>query len=100
MLEDLTRHLESKPSNKSHLLYELAQCISAAIDADHVNVYIHRTEGNITKFAPEDPKEEYVKKQYNIYVGVTLLSLNGIEKNMETPQGAHTIPLKTLFSDI
>ena len=60
MLEDLTRHLESKPSNKSYLLYELAQCISAAIDADHVNVYIHCTEGNITKFAPEDPKEEYV----------------------------------------
>ena len=60
MLEDLTGHLESKPSNKSHLLYELAQCISAAIDADHFNIYIHRTEGNITKFAPEDVKEEYV----------------------------------------
>ena len=60
MLEDLTRHLESKPSNKSHLLYELAQCISAAIEADHVNVYIHQTESSITKYSPEDPKEEYV----------------------------------------
>ena len=60
MLEDLTRHLETKPSNKSHLLYELAQCICAAIDADHINIYIHSSEGHITKFAPEDLKEEYV----------------------------------------
>ena len=64
MLEDLTSHLETKPSNKSHLLYELAQCVCAAIDAEHVNFYIHKTEGHITKFAPEDPKEEYVSKAF------------------------------------
>ena len=68
MLEDLTSHLETKPSNKSHLLYELAQCVSAAIDADHVNIYIHSTEGRITKFAPEDLKEEYVSKALTFHL--------------------------------
>ena len=60
MLDDLTRCLESKPSNKTHLLYELAQCISAAIDADQFNIYIHSTIGHITKFALDDLKEKYV----------------------------------------
>ena len=33
MLEDLTSNLISKPNNKAKLMYEVAACISAAVDA-------------------------------------------------------------------
>ena len=54
MLEDLTSNLISKPNNKAKLMYEVAACICAAVDADDFNLYIHETEGQITLFGPED----------------------------------------------
>ena len=58
MLEDLTSNLISKPNNKAKLMYEVAACICAAVDADDFNLYIHETEGQITLFAPQEEKTE------------------------------------------
>ena len=52
MLEDLTSNLISKPNNKARLMYEVAACICAAVDADDFSLYIHETEGQITLFGP------------------------------------------------
>ena len=52
MLEDLTNKLISQPNNKSNLMYEVAACICAAVDADDFSLYIHETEGHITLFGP------------------------------------------------
>ena len=54
MLDDLTKHLMSKPNNKAPLMYDLANCICAAIDGDFVNLYLHDMEGQITQFSPDD----------------------------------------------
>ena len=58
MLEDLTSNLISKPNNKAKLMYEVAACICAAVDADDFNLYIHETEGQITLFGPQEEQEE------------------------------------------
>ena len=34
-------------------MYELAQCIQLAVDADLVNLYLVETEGEITKYCPD-----------------------------------------------
>ncbi|RXG72469.1 putative 3',5'-cyclic phosphodiesterase pde-5 [Armadillidium vulgare] len=39
MLEDMTETLQTKP-NKSHILWELSQCIVSAINADRANLYL------------------------------------------------------------
>ncbi|KAB7502300.1 putative 3',5'-cyclic phosphodiesterase pde-5 [Armadillidium nasatum] len=39
MLEDMTETLQTKP-NKSHILWELSQCIVSAINADGANLYL------------------------------------------------------------
>ena len=57
MLEDLTSDLISKPNNKAKLMYEVAACICAAVDADDFNLYIHETEGQITLFGPPEEAE-------------------------------------------
>ena len=59
MLDDLTKHLMSRSNNKSHLMYELANCICAAIDGDYVNLYLHDEEGRITQFSPDDESKKY-----------------------------------------
>ena len=59
MLDDMTKHLMSRPNNHAHLLYDLAHCIAAAVDADHANVYIHDKDGHITRFLPFDHEKRY-----------------------------------------
>ena len=40
-------------TNKGQIMFELATCICAAVDADIINLYLVETEGEITKFIPE-----------------------------------------------
>ena len=43
-------------ANKSYMIYDLASCISAAIDADAFNLYVHEVEGVIKHFVPKQEK--------------------------------------------
>ena len=53
MLDEMTNLL----LNKGKILFELVTCISAAIDADEVNLHLVETEGFITKFLPDGSKD-------------------------------------------
>ena len=72
MLEDLTSNLISKPNNKAKLMYEVAACISAAVDADDFNLYIHETEGQITLFSPQEEKAEAGPRSQQIRSGTSI----------------------------
>ena len=72
MLEDLTSNLISKPNNKAKLMYEVAACISAAVDADDFNLYIHETEGQITLFSPQEEKTEAGPRSQQIRSGTSI----------------------------
>ena len=52
MLKEMMRHIEGT-TNKGQIMFELATCICAAVDADLINLYLVETEGEITKFVPE-----------------------------------------------
>ena len=51
MLKEMMRHIEGT-TNKGQIMFELATCICAAVDADLINLYLVETEGEITKFVP------------------------------------------------
>ena len=53
MLEEMTNHLMGA-TNKGQIMYELATCISSAIDADAVNLYLVESEGQLSKFVPKE----------------------------------------------
>ena len=71
-MEDLTSNLISKPNNKAKLMYEVAACICAAVDADDFNLYIHETEGQITLFAPQEEKAEAGTRSQQIRSGTSI----------------------------
>ena len=52
MLTEMQKHVDGV-TNKEQIMYELATCICAAVDADIPNLYIVETEGEIKKFFPE-----------------------------------------------
>ena len=53
MLEEMTNHLMGA-TNKGQIMYELATCISSAINADAVNLYLVESEGQLSKFVPKE----------------------------------------------
>ena len=52
MLEEMTTHLVGS-TNKGQIMFELATCISSAIDADAVNLYLVESEGQLSRFVPD-----------------------------------------------
>ena len=52
MLKEMMRHIEGT-TNKGKIMFELATCISAVVDADLINLYLVESEGEITRFVPE-----------------------------------------------
>ena len=54
MISDLSQHVEAENMNKSHILYEVGECVQAAVDADLFNVYIVEQEGVISAYKPGD----------------------------------------------
>ena len=60
MLDDLTQHLSRPGGNKSQLMYDLAGCIAAAIDANSFNLYLHEKQGQISQYAPYDDTMKWV----------------------------------------
>ena len=53
-------------------MYEVAACICAAVDADEFNLYIHETEGQITKFGPLSTGEPATERSQQIKSGATV----------------------------
>ena len=52
MLEEMMAHIEES-TNKGQIMFELASCICAAVDADLFNLFLVESEGEITRFLPE-----------------------------------------------
>ena len=54
MINEMSKHVDVENMNKSHILYELGECIAAAVDADVFNVYIVEMDGVICSYKPGD----------------------------------------------
>ena len=54
MINEMSKHVDVENMNKSQILYELGECISAAVDADIFNVYIVEVDGVICTYKPGD----------------------------------------------
>merc|ERR1740128_288600 len=63
----MTQHLIGT-TNKAQIMWELANCISSAVEADDFNVYLVQTEGEITQY---NPNTQSAKSQ-KIRSGTTL----------------------------
>jgi len=92
MLDEMTNLL----LNKGKILFELVTCISAAIDADEVNLHLVETEGFITKFLPDGSKDVKSEPQ-PIKSGTTvaahcakvkdIIKTNTLDKDPRFPEG-------------
>ena len=59
-------------------MWELCECIKLAVDADHVNLYLVESEGEITKYSPD--KQE-LRQTYQIGEGTTVAAFTAASKH-------------------
>ena len=60
MLQQMSRHVSRDLMNKAQLMFELAECVVAAIDADIFRVYVVETDGYLSTYRPHDEQNRSV----------------------------------------
>ena len=52
MLSEMSNHIKGDNMNKAQVMFELAECIAAAVDADDFKVYLVENEGFLSLYKP------------------------------------------------
>ena len=60
MLQQMSQHVSRDHMNKAQLMFELAECVVAAIDADIFRVYVVETDGYLSTYRPHDEQNRSV----------------------------------------
>ena len=64
------------------VMFLLAETICLAVDADLFNLYLVETEGEITRYSPEDGDPTTTRPVYQIGVGSTIAAYTAYTRNM------------------
>ena len=61
MLAEISNHVKEDKMNKAQIMFELAECIAAAVDADDFKVYLVENEGFLTIYNSEHDLKRLVQ---------------------------------------
>ena len=61
MLSEMSNHIKEDKMNKAQIMFELGECIAAAVDADDFKVYLVENEGFLSLYKPGHDKDRLVQ---------------------------------------